>query len=134
MYHATKTVKSHHVGGRAMKAKRGPKTCKRGEIKRSAFTRKNGTRVAATCVRDMGKPGKGKKLFTLKKGDLSKFGYSLKATEASRHRTLGKARKHFSYATLIRKLNALAILHKNTHPRYASRARSDMEYLRSTRQ
>ena len=116
-----------------MKSKRGPKTCKRGQIKRRAFTRKNGTRVSATCVRDMGKPGKGKKLFTLKKGDLSKYGYPLKANEASRHRTLGKARKHFSYATLIRKLNALAILHRNTHPKYASRARSDMKYLRNTR-
>lgn len=116
------------------------KTCKKGEIMRKAYTRKaytrnNGTtvkktRVKASCIKDMGKPGKGKKLFTLKKGDLTKYGYHLKSNKETRHKSLNKAKKHISYASLIRKLNALSILHKNTNPVYASKARSDMKYLR----
>lgn len=109
------------------------KTCKIGQIRRKAYTRKDGVRVKSTCIKDMGKPGKGKKLFSLKKGDLTKYGYHLKTKASTRHKALGKARKHIPYASLIRKLNALSILQKNTNPLYSSRAKSDMEYLQKTR-
>ena len=104
--------------------------CKRGTIRRRAYTRKNGKRVKSACIKDIGKPGKGKRLFTLKKGDLTKHGYSIKVGKEKRQRALQKAKKHIKYATLIRKLNALAILFKNTKPLYSKRAKTDMNYLR----
>lgn len=113
--------------------RRRKKTCKRGTIRRRAYTRKDGARVKSACIKDMGKPGKGKQLFTLKKGDLTKHGYSIKVGKERRQRALRKAKKHIPHATLIRKLNALAILFKNTKPHYAKRARADMEYLRNVR-
>lgn len=75
-----------------------------------------------------------KRLFTLKKGDLTKYGYHISSSNATtRHKALGKARKHYPHNTMIRKLNALAVLHKNKKPIYTKRARRDMEYLRKTR-
>ena len=115
------------------KNKKSPKTCKRGMIRRRAYTRKNGSRVKASCVKDMGKPGKGKKLFTLKKGDLTKYGYSIKVGDEKRQKAHKKASKKIPYATLIRKLNVLSTLFKNTKPLYSKRAKRDMEYIRKHR-
>ena len=122
-------------GGRRRKKTREniKNTCKRGTIYRRAYTRKDGARARSACIKDRGKPGKGKRLFTLKKGDLTKHGYSIKVGKERRQRALRKAKKHIPHATLIRKLNALAILFKNTKPHYAKRARVDMEYLRNIR-
>ena len=109
------------------------KTCKRGQIRRKSYTRKDGSRVKSSCVKDMGKRGKGKRLFTLKKGDLTKHGYSIKVGDQTRQRALRKARKSIPHVTMIRKLNALAVLFKNTNKTYSARAKRDMEYLRKTR-
>lgn len=117
------------------------KKCPRGTIRRKAYTRKahirkNGirvksTKVPASCIKDLGKKGKGKKLFTLKKGDLSKYGYSLKKNKDLRHKSLKKSMNKFGKNTLIRKLNALHVLHKNTNPNYSRKARSDMKWIQS---
>jgi hypothetical protein len=74
-----------------------------------------------------------KPIFKLKSGDLTKFGYHLKSKATTRHKALGKARKHYPHATMIRKLNALAILHKNKNKVYSRKAKADMNYLRKTR-
>lgn len=37
----------------------------------------------------------------------------------------------FSRNTLIKKLNALYVLQKNTNPMYAKKARSDMKWVQS---
>lgn len=104
--------------------------CPKGKILRKGYTRKSGVRVRPTCVKDMGRPGKGKKLFTLKKGDLSRHGYQLKGkTSVSRHKALKKARRVFSKNELIRKLNALSILLKNTNRELAFKAYDDMKYV-----
>jgi hypothetical protein len=103
--------------------------CPRGMIRRKAYTRKNGTRVKSSCIKDMGKPGKGPKLFTLKKGGLSKYGYHVRDSYVKRHTSLKKALKHMSYATLVRKINALSILFKNTQPGLAKHAKSDVKWL-----
>lgn len=110
------------------------KRCPKGKILRKGYTRKDGVRVRATCVKDRGEKGKGKQLFkNLEQGDLTKHGYSLKKSDLSRHRALNKARKEYSYAGLVHKLNALAILMKNTEPTYSKRAKKDMEWLKQTR-
>lgn len=74
-----------------------------------------------------------KPIFKLKSGDLTKYGYHLKSKATTRHKALGKARKHYPHATIIRKLNALAILHKNKNKVYSRKAKADMNYLRKTR-
>lgn len=114
-------------------------SCPKGKILRSAYTRKQYTRkdgtnvrsskVSAKCIKDLGNVGKGKKLFTLKKGGLTKFNYSLKSNDKNRISSLKKASKTYDKGTLVKKLNALYILHKNTHPSYSKKARSDMKWV-----
>lgn len=100
---------------------------------RDAYRRKDGTSVKASCIKDRGLKGKGAKLFTVRKGGLTKYGYRLDDSETVRHQSLGKARKHIPYATLIRKLNAIRILHKNTNPTYSNKLKQDMKWLKSSR-
>jgi len=119
-----------------------PKDCPPGKIRRSAYTRKayrrsDGTRVKesrvpASCIPDLGKPGKGKRLFTLKKGMLSKYGYTLSETQDTRRSALVKAMKDgMSTGYLWKRLNAIQILNRNTHPKTAEKIESDMDWLRS---
>lgn len=120
-----------HIGGSRS-------ACKPGTIRRKgySFVRKGKTvRVKSSCIKDRGAKGKGKKLFTLKKGHLSPFGYSLKIGADSRQRALKKVLKSGKYNEneLIRKINALAVLHKNTKPLYTRRAQMDMKFLRKIR-
>lgn len=105
--------------------------CKRGQIKIASYKNKKGTTVKAHCKTDLGKSGKGRKLFTVKKGDLTKYCYSLKIGKDMRHAAIKKALKSIDKNTMIRKLNVLAILHKNTNPKYAARARHDLKFVQS---
>lgn len=118
------------------------KSCPPGKIRRAGYTRKayrrsDGTRVAearvpASCIKDLGKPGKGKRLFTLKKGGLSKYGYSLSEIQDVRHSALIKAMEDgVSTGYLWKRLNAIEILNRNTNPKTAEKIKSDMEWLRS---
>lgn len=106
-------------------------TCKKGEIMVDSYKTKKGTVVKKHCKKDLGKPGKGKKIFTIKKGGLSKYGYSMKNNDTERKKALNKASKHIPKNTLIRKLNALYILHRNTNPTFSNRARKDMKYIQN---
>lgn len=113
--------------------------CSSGQILRKAysrksFTRSDGTKVRASktpaaCIKDVGKPGKGKRLFVLRKGTLSKYGYSTKISKESRHIALRKAVDAGSRLVAIRKLNALAILNKNAHPARYRILRSDLKFV-----
>lgn len=115
--------------------------CPSGQILRKAysrksFTRSNGTKVSASkapaaCIKDLGKTGKGKRLFVLRKGTLSKYGYSTKISKAERHAALRRAVEDGSKTVAIKKLNALSILNRNTHPARARILRADMEYVQS---
>jgi len=113
--------------------KRRSRKCPRGTIRRKAYKTKRGVTVRSSCIKDRGLPGKGKRLFTLKKGELGKYGYSLKQAREKRRVALNKARKELSHATLVRKINALSILMKNTRPDYSRRARADVKWLGKTR-
>lgn len=104
-------------------------TCPKGMIRRKAYTRKSGVRVRSTCIRDLGKPGKGKKLFTLKRGSLGKFNYGLTKKQSKRRGSLKKANSKMTRGQLVKKLNALRILHRNTNPIYAKRAEKDMKWV-----
>jgi hypothetical protein len=100
--------------------------CEKGKIMkkgyyRHEYTKKDGTKVKGnyvkqSCTPNKGKPGKttseGKVIPKLKKGELSQFGYSTHSTEDERHKALLKAVEKLSYATVIRKLNAVRTLSK----------------------
>ncbi len=82
-------------------------------IMRTARTRKN----------------KGIKIGPLKSGELKKYGYSLKSRATMRHSALKKSVKAYGRGTLIKKLNALRVLHKNRYPIYSDAALNDMKYV-----
>jgi len=105
------------------------KSCPRGQIFRKAYVKKNGTKVAGKCIKDQGKPGKGKRLFTLRKGTLGRYGYKTKISTSARHKALRKAVSGESYATVVRKLNAVSILQRNTNPSVYETLRSDMAWV-----
>ena len=65
----------------------------------------------------------------LKSGELKKYGYSLKSRATSRHSALKKSVKAYGRGTLIKKLNALRVLHKNRYPVYSHKAHNDVKYV-----
>lgn len=103
--------------------------CPRGQILRKAYTKKSGTHVAARCIRDRGARGRGRKLFTLRRGSLRRYGYKTAFTASVRRAALEKAVAGESYAAVVGKLNAVSILQRRINPRVYKILRSDMEYL-----
>ena len=70
-------------------------------------------------------------LFILKKGTLSRFGYSMKNSQSKRHKSLKKAIKIIKPLSIYRKLNALYVLNKNRNPRTAKLFKDDAEWLKN---
>lgn len=70
-------------------------------------------------------------LFHLEKGTLTKFGYSMKKSQQSRHKSLKKAIKSVKPLSIYRKLNALYVLNKNKHPENAKVFKDDAEWLKT---
>lgn len=105
------------------------KKCKSGEIlkdgyvrkahKRNEYKRSNGvvvkssrvpeTHVAATCVKDTGKPGKGPKILPKLNDNLkiSKYGYSIHKSEPVRRAALREASRDNDTLEVLRKLNLI---------------------------
>lgn len=116
-----------------------PSKCPPGTILRSAYTTKRGTLVPATCVKDMGKPGKtpmSARLPTLADDlHLSDYGYHASDSEEKRETALVKAvnsmvkdkkiTKQEAVRKLIKHLNLLSILQKNTNPKYSAAFKKD---------
>lgn len=72
----------------------------------------------------------------LKKGELSKYGYSPKKNENSRHRALLKSVKtpsgNLSQSKMvktIKRLNVIATYTKNTQPNNSKKYKKDMQYM-----
>lgn len=97
-------------------------------IKRKAYTRKDGTKVSATSfqITNRGKPGRGPKLFTLKKGRLSRYGYPNRGRNA-----LANAVTANGALGVFRRLQALMILTKRTDPAKSAQYRSNRNWVRS---
>lgn len=96
------------------------KKCKKGQIrrkayKRKAYTREDGTRVKATkvasdCIKDRGKPGRGKDIVPdIKEGSLGGPGYTTKSTTA-RRRILSSCVRKEDYASCLGKLQYLLLV------------------------
>ena len=88
-----------------------------------------GTRVSPTryLSPNTGAPGRGRKLFTLKKGGLSRYGYQnvLSSSPQKRRNALKRA--------LNSGVSKLTVLTKRTIPALSTAVRRDREWLRSAR-
>ncbi len=105
-------------------------------IHRKSYMRSDGVRVKRTSfhIKNRGKHGKGPKLFKLKKGGLSKYGYKPKSSLSMRHSVLSKAISHgISNLTLSRRIGALATLLKRTNPILSKKLRSNQLWVTSKR-
>lgn len=87
------------------------------------YTVRPGTRsihVPAGCIKDRGLPGKGpasgKSFAKLRKGELIKYGYQYRLSDALRHRALKKAIEQYGATSVFHKLDAVAKLSKRTAP------------------
>lgn len=81
--------------------------------------------------RDIGKPGKGPKLIVIKeKGALRKHGYSIKKSEAARHRALASAVAEYGALSVFKKLNAQYVFRKRTDPAAARIFEADRDWVR----
>lgn len=77
------------------------------------------------CIPDRGNLGKGPKLFELKKGELSKYGYNLSDPASDRLSALIKSADTDGFATTNRRLIALQVLNKNVNPSLAAKVSRD---------
>ena len=125
---------------------RGPSSCPSGTILRNPYVRERKGRrtlVAASCIRNVGNPGKG--LVTpegqllgpgigpLRKGDLSRFGYDhvTDISEGRRHLALASAVRAYGSLTVWRKLNALYVYTRNTAPGSSATFKADRDWIKA---
>ena len=119
------------------------KSCSKSEIKRAPYnyTKKTGTHVSVkeTCIKDRGLPGKTpatKKIQynmtpTFSIDNLAKYGYSdiVKKSASVRRKSLDDAMKAYGVLNVMRKLNLLMILNRNTNPTIASKFEADRNWI-----
>ena len=81
--------------------------------------------------KDLGKPGKGKKVIPIEHEDaLTKLGYSTKKSGKARHRALKKAARKYGGHTVWHMLHAQVVLRKNTQPRNRRIFRADRDWVK----
>jgi hypothetical protein len=117
--------------------------CPPGMIKRAGYLRKTHKRhtprgdiitishkiVPAKCIKSRG-VGSSVRI-PVTGHDLGKYGYHsvVNMNKQQRHRALNKAVNDMGYLPVIKKLNALSILSKNTNPNVSSIFKLDQEWL-----
>jgi hypothetical protein len=116
-------------------AKRGFKKHTRAGKTIRVYPRATSTFVPASCVKDLGKKGKlpegAPKIGPLRKGELSKHGYSYKASETGRKDALRKAIGEFGALSTYRKLDAVAKLTERTNPTAAKIFKHDRDWIQT---
>ena len=95
--------------------------------------------MAASCIKNVGNPGKGLPsgapgIGPLRKGDLKRFGYShvVAMSEGRRHLALAAAVKAYGSLTVWRKLNALFVYTRHTSPASSAIFKADRDWIRDT--
>ena len=95
--------------------------------------------VKPKCVKNISKPGKTSTLSNLKKGELSKFGYTIykedtreKKSSSERHEALTKAVESYGYLNVYRKLDAVAKLTLRKIPEVSEIYKSDRDWVQRT--
>ena len=91
------------------------------------------TMVESKCVKDTGLPGNGtQRIGPLRKGELSKYGYTLKISESQRRKALKKAIDEFGALGVYRKLDAVAKLTSRTIPEASKMFEKDRDWIKET--
>ena len=89
--------------------------------------------VPAACVKDLGKPGKGvtdgEGIGPLRKGEMTKFGYSVTKSEEARHEALKKAVAALGALSTYRKLDAVAKLSVRIAPDASRIFKKDRDWV-----
>jgi hypothetical protein len=122
------------------KTLRGPRRCPPGMIRRAPYVRiRRDTRtfVPASCIPDVGAPGKGlasgaSGIGPLRTGDLSRFGYDnvVTLTQGIRHLALAKAIREYGSLTVWRKLNAVYIYTRRSSPSSSRVFKADRDWIK----
>jgi Family of unknown function (DUF5771) len=90
----------------------------------------------ASCVKDLGKPGKGvpegEGIGPLRKGEITKFGYSSKNSTETRHLALRKAILQLGVLSTYRKLDAVAKLSLRIAPDSSRIFAADRDWVLKT--
>lgn len=68
----------------------------------------------------------------LKKGELSRFGYSSAKPVSQRDKSLDKAVNEYGSTSVFRKLNALYVYNKNRSPKMSTLFKKDRDYIKKT--
>lgn len=121
----------------------GGKSCPPGTIARKTYKRRGKgysrrtIRVHKSCIPDRGLPGTFKDRFPgekgigkLKTGSLSRYGYDPDYDELTRHTALQRAAQKYGALTLFRKLNAVAVLTRNTDPYRSTIYLADRDWVK----
>ena len=97
------------------------------------FPKEKSMHVEPTCVPDRGKPGTGipVSIGPLRKGELSKHGYSFRKSEGARHTALKYAVNEYGALGVFRKLDAVAKLTKTTIPEASKVYTEDRTWIQS---
>ena len=86
--------------------------------------------VKPKCIKDVGLPGKGEQsIGPLRKGELNKYGYSMKESEEKRHAALREAIDEYGALGVFRKLDAIAKLTVRTIPEASKIYEKDRDWV-----
>ena len=97
------------------------------------FPKEKSMYVEPTCVPNKGKPGTGipVSIGPLRKGELSKHGYSFRKSEGARHTALKSAVNEYGALGVFRKIDAVAKLTKTTIPEASKVYTEDRTWIQS---
>lgn len=102
---------------------------------RKPYVRADGTRVRGSIVasKKVVEPAlpktRNRVIPKLKKGTLTQHGYSSSSETSTRHRSLGRAVKHYGALSVSKKLNAVATLTKRTSPEKSAVFKADRKWV-----
>lgn len=92
--------------------------------------------VPAACIIDKGKKGEGvpggKGIAPLRKGELTKFGYTTRLPGDERHKAIEKAVSEYGALSIYRKLNAVAKLSLRVAPEASKVFKTDRDWVVKT--
>jgi len=104
-------------------------TVKRSGTTYRVYPKEQPATVGAACVKDTGKAvGAPKSIGPLRKGELTKYGYSFRLPTEKRHTALNKAIKVYGPLGVFRKLDAVYKLSEHKIPRVAEVFKSDRNW------
>jgi hypothetical protein len=106
---------------------------KAGKISKIIPNKRSLSYVGPKCVKDVGLPGKGNQgasIGPLRKGELTKYGYTITDTEEKRHKALKKAVEEYGALGVYRKLDAVAKLTVRTIPEASKKWASDRDWIK----